>query len=101
MPGWDFDEGRNASPFCHAQCLQAVARPAMEEIITTRLKIARSNPIEILFLGPVIIWAIDERNEPDGMPAQRIDVPGRDFALTIIVGDGAAEEAAAIRSPQR
>jgi hypothetical protein len=58
---------------------------------------ARRDPIEILFLGPVIVRPVEERDEADWMPAQGVDESGRDLGLAIVVGYGTTEKASAMR----
>src|SRR5205085_910503 len=100
MPGWNFHDGRNPKLVCYSERLQAIARPAVEKIITPGREMPRRDPVEVLLLCSVIVRAVEKRNEPHRMPAQGMDVAGRDFALAIIVGDGAPEKSAAMRGAQ-
>src|SRR5205807_3676262 len=97
MPGRNLHDGGNAELARDAQRLEAIARPTMEEIVTAGGEMARRDPIEIFFFRPVVIRPVEERDQADRMPAQRIDEPRRDLTLPVIVSDGAAEKTAAMR----
>src|ERR1043166_2051204 len=81
VPGGNLDNRRNAELARDAKRLQAIPRPTVEKIVTAGRKMPRRDPIEILLFRPVIIRPLEERNEPDRMPAQRIDQPRVDFLL--------------------
>ena len=100
MPGRDFDQARDFSLLRHAQTLEAVAGPAVEEIVSSGLELPGGDPIEVFLLRSIIIGAIEKRDQPHGMPAQRLDVTRRNLALPVIVSHGAPEESAAIGRPQ-
>ena len=101
MPGRDFHERGDAALARDAQRFQAIARPTMEEIVAAGGQLPRGDPIEIFLLRAVVVGAIDEgRNQTHGMPAERLNERAGDFALPVIVGDGATEEAATMRRAQ-
>ena len=100
MPRRDFDDRRYAHLLGDSQREQTIARPTVEEIILATRQMLRCDPIEIFLLRAVILWPFQKRNEPDRMPPQRIDEARRDFGLPVIVGDGAAKKAAAMRGAQ-
>ena len=52
------------SLFCNLQRAQAVARPAMKQIVTPGCQLPRGDPIEIFFFRAVIIGPIKKGNEP-------------------------------------
>jgi hypothetical protein len=72
----------------------------MEKVITPGRQVPGRNPVEILLFRAVIVRAVEKRNKADGMPAEGVDVAGRDLALPVVIGDSAPEKSAAIRSPQ-
>src|SRR6266571_3109185 len=61
---------------------------------------AGCEPIEVFLLCPIIIRPVEERNQPDRVPAERLNETRRDFALAIVISDGFAEEISAIRRAQ-
>src|SRR5882762_6750476 len=101
MPSRNFDERRNLFLFRDSQRFQTIARPAVKEIVAAPLEMTRCDPIEILFLSAIIVRATDERDQPDWMPAQRLDQARRDFFLAIVVSDRFAKKFPPIGRAQR
>ena len=72
----------------------------MDKIVAASLELAGGDPIEISFLGSVIIGTIKKGEETDGMPAKGINIAGRNFCLAIVIGDRSPEKAAPVRGAQ-
>src|SRR5438552_11281298 len=99
MPGWHFNDRRDAMLFCNLQRTQTVARPAMKQIVTPAFQMPCSDPVEILFFRAVIMRPIKHGNEPDRMPAQRMDERSGKFVLPVAISDCVTQESPAIRRP--
>src|SRR5260370_42220576 len=61
----------------------------------------RRDPIKVFFFRTIIIRAIEKRDQPDRMPAKRLNETRRDFMLAIVVSDGFAKKFSAIGGAQR
>src|SRR6266550_4286322 len=101
VPGRNLYNRRNSFLLCDAQRFQAIARPAVKQIVLSRPELARCDPIEVFFLGAIIIRSIERRKQPHRMPAQGSDFRRRNFVLPIVVGDRFAQKSAPIRCAQR
>src|SRR3712207_4904284 len=73
----------------------------MEKIVPSGGELPRGDPIQVFFLRPVVVRPVDEGDQPDRVPAQRMDESAGNFLLSVVVGDCLAEEPAAIRSTER
>src|SRR5215470_12599628 len=92
VPGWNFYDRRNSHTLRNAQGFQAIARPAVKQVVTPRCELARCDPIQVLFLGAVIIRSIQRREQPHRVPAQRSDFRRWNFVLPVAVSDRFAQE---------
>src|SRR5437773_3291424 len=63
MPGRDLYDRRNSFPLRDTQRFQAIARPAMKQIVLARPKMTRCDPIKVLFLRAIIIRSIERRKQ--------------------------------------
>src|SRR5438105_8766852 len=100
VPGRNFYDRRNSFSPRDAQGFQAIARPAVKQVILARPELARCDPVEVFFLRAIIIGSVERRKEPDRMPAQGPDFRRRNFVLPIVVGDRFAQKSAPIRCAQ-
>src|SRR5438067_251398 len=92
VPGGNFYDRRNSHALRNAQGFQAIARPAVKQIVTPRRELARCDPIQVLFLGAIIIRSIQRREQPHRVPAQRLDFRRWNIVLPIVIGDCFAQE---------
>src|SRR6476659_3283200 len=70
VPGWNLYDRRNSFALRDAQGFQAIARPAVKQIVLARPELARCDPVEVFFLGAIIIGSVERRKQPHRMPAQ-------------------------------
>ena len=96
VPGRDFYDRWNSHALRNTQGFQAIARPTVKQIVTPGRELARCDPIQILFLGAIIIRSIQRREQPHRVPAQRLDFRRWNFVLSIVVGDRFAQESAVV-----
>src|SRR6266480_1217489 len=92
VPGRNLDDRSNSFSLRDAQGLQAIARPAVKQIILASPEFARCDPVEVFFLCAIIIRSVERRKEPHRMPAQGSDFRRRNFVLPIVVGDRFAQK---------
>jgi hypothetical protein len=72
----------------------------MEEIVATAVEMTRRYPIQIFLFGSIIIRAIQKREQPHRVPAQRLNEARWNFVLPIVVSDGFAKKIFSIRRAQ-
>src|SRR6059058_880959 len=101
MPGRNLYDRSNPFPLRDAQGLQAIARPAVKQIILASPEFARCDPVEVFFLCAIIIGSVERRKEPHRMPAQGSDFRRRNFALPIVIGNRSSQKSAPIGCEQR
>src|SRR5437588_7103239 len=100
MPGRDLDQGRNSLSLRDPQRLQTIARPTVKKVVAPGFEMTRRDPIQIFLLCSIIISAIEKREQPDRMPAERLNEARRNLLLPIVVSDRFAEKLGAIRGAQ-
>src|SRR5436305_5800011 len=69
MPGRNFYNRSNSHTLRNAQRFQAIPRPAVKQIETSGRELTGCDPIEVFFLGAVIIRSIQRGEQSHWVPA--------------------------------